>query len=108
MNTTRRWGIDVEFLVEIRVDWPPDGDAVTRDRLIAAERQRAHELTDLGRIKRLWRRPGAWANVGIWEAIDADELHEALVSLPFYPWLSIQVAPLAHHPDDPATAGNHS
>ena len=98
----------MEFLVEISVEWPPDGDPAVRDRLIAAEHEKARELVAAGRIKRLWRRPGAWANVGIWAAADATELHEALTSLPFYPWLRIQVTALALHPDDPAEVRRHS
>lgn len=96
----------MDFLVEITVEWPPDGDPVARDRLIAAEHERAQELAAAGQLKRLWRRPGAWANVGIWAASDATELHEALASLPFYPWLRIQVAPLARHPHDPGEGGD--
>lgn len=91
----------MEYLVEIRVQWPPEGDAAERDRLIRAEAIRASEFAEQGILIRLWRIPGAWANVGIWSAPDADALHEALVSLPFFPWLDIQIQPLATHPSDP-------
>jgi muconolactone D-isomerase len=91
----------MEFLVEIEVRWPADGDPARRAELATAEAERARELVACGRIRRLWRRPGRWANVGLWEARDATELHEALSSLPFYPWLDIQVFPLAEHPSDP-------
>ncbi len=98
----------MDFLVEITVTWPPDGDPAQRDRLVIAEGARARELAELGRIKRLWRRPGAWANIGIWSAADATELHDALASLPFYPWLQIEITPLADHPYDPARNGGSS
>ena len=91
----------MEFLVSIDVGWPPDGDADEKQRLIQAEGIRARELAEAGTIKRLWRIPGRWANVGLWEAPDATALHEALVSLPLYVWLDIEVQPLAHHPSDP-------
>jgi muconolactone D-isomerase len=91
----------MEFLVEIEVRWPADGDPQRKAALIAAEAQRAGELAASGRLRRLWRVPGRLANVGLWDAADASELHEALASLPFYPWLDIAVRPLAAHPSDP-------
>lgn len=92
----------MEFLVEIEVKWPPDGDPAQRAELIAAEGRRAAELAAAGTVRRLWRIPGRWANVGLWEAPDATALHDAIASLPFYPWLTATVRPLARHPSDPA------
>ena len=91
----------MEFLVEIEISWPPDGDGERRAALVAAEARRAIELASAGTIRRLWRIPGRWANVGLWEAPDATALHEAIASLPFYPWLKVVVRPLAAHPSDP-------
>lgn len=91
----------MEFLVEIEVLWPPDGDQGEKERLVAAEAQRARQLAADGVVLRLWRIPGRWANVGLWQAPDASALHDALSSLPLYPWLDVQVRPLARHPSDP-------
>lgn len=91
----------MEFLVHIEVRWPPDGDLEEHARLVAAERVRARELVAAGTIRRLWRIPGRRANWGLWAAADATELHAALSSLPFFPWLDIQVHSLATHPSDP-------
>lgn len=91
----------MEFLVEIEVTFPPDGDPRQKAELIAAEGKRARELAEAGIVRRLWRQPGRWANFGIWEAPDATALHEAISSLPFYPWLKVVVKPLAAHPSDP-------
>jgi len=91
----------MEFLVEIEVTFPPDGDPRQKAELIAAEGKRARELAVAGIVRRLWRQPGRWANFGIWEAPDATALHEAISSLPFYPWLKVVVKPLAAHPSDP-------
>lgn len=91
----------MEFLVQIEVHWPPDGDPDERARLVAAERTRGAELAAAGTIRRMWRIPGRWANWGIWFAADATDLHAALASLPFFPWLEITVHPLAGHPSDP-------
>ncbi len=91
----------MEYLVHIEVGWPADGDPAELDRLTAKERVRARELADAGIIRRLWRIPGRRANWGLWDAADATELHAAIASLPFYPWLSVDVQALAAHPDDP-------
>lgn len=95
----------MEFLVRIEVGWPADGDPVERARLSGLEHARAEELAAACVIRRLWRIPGQRANWGIWEAADATELHDLLSSLPFWPWLSITVHPLAAHPSDPAPPG---
>jgi muconolactone D-isomerase len=92
----------MEFLVHIEVRWPPDGDPDEFARLIEAERSRARELALAGTIKRLWRVPGRLANYGLWSADDATALHAAISSLPLFPWLDVEVSPLAHHPADPA------
>lgn len=93
--------MEMEFLVRIEVCYPADGDETRKRDLISAERERAAELVQEGTIVRLWRIPGRWANVGVWYAEDATELHEALASLPFAPWLDVTVEPLANHPSDP-------
>ncbi len=91
----------MEFLVEIEVLWPPDGDQADKERLVTAEARRARELAAEAVLLRLWRVPGRWANVGLWQAPDASALHDALSSLPLYPWLDVHVRPLARHPSDP-------
>ena len=90
----------MEFLVEIEVLWPPHGDQAEKARLMAAEAVR-RELAAEGALLRLWRVPGRWANIGLWRAGDATALHEALSSLPLFPWLDVRVRPLARHPSDP-------
>lgn len=92
-----------EYLVHIEVNWPPDGDEELKAKLVDAERARAQELIAEGIICRLWRVPGRWANWGVWRAASADELHQALSSLPFFPWLDVEVFPLAVHPSDPGS-----
>lgn len=95
----------MEFLVHIEVRYPADAPAGERDRLIEAETRRARELAKEGVLRRLWRIPGRWANWGLWVADDATALHAALSSLPFYPWLVIDVHPLGGHPSDPGPVG---
>jgi muconolactone D-isomerase len=95
----------MDFMVKIEVNLPPETDAARKAELLAAEAARARELAAKGTIYRLWRVPGRWANIGIWRAGDATELHEALSSLPLYPWLDITATPLADHPNDPGPGG---
>lgn len=97
----------MEFLVRIQVRWPPEGDESLKAELIEREAHRARELAAEGVIVRLWRSPGRWANVGIWKTEDATKLHEAISSLPFFPWLDVRVEPLACHPSDPARPSDH-
>lgn len=91
----------MDFLVKIDVGLPPDTEPARHDALVAAEGARARELAEEGVIYRLWRVPGRWSNVGIWRAADATRLHEAISSLPLYPWLKVDVTALARHPSDP-------
>ena len=88
----------MEFLVRIDLALPPDLATDARERLLEQERARGRELRAAGVIQRIWRVPGRNANVGIWQAPDATALHEAISSLPFFPWMDAHVTPLALHP----------
>ncbi|WP_169989034.1 muconolactone Delta-isomerase [Microbispora sp. H10836] len=90
----------MEFLVRFEANPPADMPAEERDRLRSQERQRAAELRAAGVLIRLWRVPGTRGVVGLWSAADATELHDALASLPMFPWISATVEPLATHPQE--------
>jgi muconolactone D-isomerase len=92
----------VEFLVNIEINWPPDADPDLREEIFARELARGRELAEAGIMKRLWRVPGRWANWGLWVAPDPTALHEALTSLPLWPWMDVTVHALATHVNDPA------
>jgi muconolactone D-isomerase len=51
-------------------------------------------------LKRLWRVPGRNATIGLYEAADPAQLHDALMSLPMAPWLDVHVEALATHPQE--------
>lgn len=87
----------MKFLVQILVDLPARLDTAERAELLEAEAARGRQLKDAGMIVDIWRVPGRLANVGIWSAADPTELHEALASLPVFPYTSIDVTPLARH-----------
>lgn len=86
-----------EFLVEIEIEVPASTPDDERAALVAAEGVRGRELRDAGAIVRVWRVPGRRANVGIWSAADASELHELIGSLPLFPWMDVRVRALADH-----------
>jgi muconolactone D-isomerase len=87
----------MEFLVQIQVTLPPGLSDAAREELMDREQARGRELKSEGVIRRMWRIPGRTANVGIWEAPDATALHEALSSLPMFPYIDARVTPLATH-----------
>ena len=88
----------MEFLVRIEVRLPAGLTDVERADLGARELARGNVLRDAGTIVRIWRVPGRYANVAVWKVDDATDLHELLTSLPLFPWLDIDVEPLALHP----------
>jgi muconolactone D-isomerase len=88
----------VRFLVQISVTLSPDMPAPQRSALLEREHRRGQELRNEGVIEEIWRIPGRLANVGIWQARSATELHDAIASLPVWPWTDVSVTPLADHP----------
>ena len=88
----------MEFLVTIDVETPVDLDPQHLARLQQAESVRADELVRQGVLRRIWRIPGRRSNISLYEAPDATALHDALSSLPLFPYLQIQVQALARHP----------
>ena len=88
----------MEFLVEVEIALPPDLEERRRSQLLAAELERGMELADAGTLRAIWRVPGRLANRAIWTAADATSLHDALVSLPLWPYMDVVVTPLARHP----------
>jgi muconolactone D-isomerase len=94
----------MEFLVDM-VTTVPGGttdDAVTEMR--AREAARASELAAQGSLLRLWRpplAPGEWRTWGLFSAQDAEQLEQALASMPLRAWRQDTVTPLSPHPNDP-------
>lgn len=94
----------MEFLVEVSQDIAPDEDPELMSAVKAQEYERASELVNAGVLKRVWRIPGRRALVCLYDVDGPDELHEALSSLPLFPWLDIEVTALAGHRLDPSNA----
>jgi len=99
----------VQFLVRAQITIPPDMPPDERERLVALEAGRGRELIAMGKLRRIWRVPGRWANVALYEAIDATDLHALVTSLPLWPWMDVSVESLATRPleaGDSASSGD--
>lgn len=95
----------MEFLVSVEVALPHTLDEPLRAALLAAEFERGKALAEAGVLRAIWRVPGRYANRAIWSATDATALHEALTSLPLWPYMDVVVTPLARHRVAPACKG---
>ena len=92
----------MEFLVNISFNWPHDISEEVRKDLREREIKMAGELAKKGHLVRMWRVVGRRENWGLWRARDATEMHAILSGLPIWPYMNIQVMPLAVHPVDPS------
>lgn len=86
------------FLVHMDVNIPHDMPTETADNIKQREKEYAAALQRDGRWKELWRVVGEYANYSVFDVADNDELHEILSNLPLFPYMTVRVTPLAHHP----------
>lgn len=93
------------MLYHVRMDVrvPHDVDPARFEALKAAEKARAEALQHEGKWRHLWRIAGAYANYSVFDVADHDELHAILSTLPLFPFMDIEVTPLARHPSAIAT-----
>lgn len=88
------------FHVKMNVALPPEMDPQVRADTIAREKEYSQGLQRAGKWPHIWRIVGEYANVSIFDVRDNDELHQLLSNLPLFPYMHIQVTPLAGHPSD--------
>lgn len=86
------------FAVRMTVNLPPDLDPEVRTSILAAEKEYAQELQKGGEWVHLWRCAGLYANLSIFDVADNDRLNEVLWGLPLFPYMDVEVTPLARHP----------
>ena len=93
------------MLYHVRMDVrvPHDVNPARFEALKAAEKARAEALQREGKWRHLWRIAGAYANYSVFDVADHDELHMILSTLPLFPFMDIEVTPLARHPSAIAT-----
>ncbi|GAA3356283.1 MULTISPECIES: muconolactone Delta-isomerase [Saccharopolyspora] len=87
----------MEFLVQVDVARVFELPAAEREDVITREKARGRELLADGVIRHFWTVVGKRANVGVWVADDAEQLHAILSALPIWPWADIEVTPLITH-----------
>jgi muconolactone D-isomerase len=80
------------------VQIPLDADTELTNRLKADEKAFSQKLQREGKWRHLWRVAGQYANYSVLDVESNDELHTLLSSLPLFPYMTIQVTPLAQHP----------
>ncbi|MBT4906136.1 MAG: muconolactone delta-isomerase [Rhodospirillaceae bacterium] len=86
------------FMVRIKVELPGEMDPAKVKALGDAEADRAIELIQAGRMRKVWRIVGERANFSIWEADSLEDFHADISSLPLHPWMSVDVTPMIEHP----------
>lgn len=88
------------FAAKMNVDIPVDMDPDLRADTLAREKAYSQELQRAGKWPHIWRIAGAYANLSIFDVDSVEELHELLWNLPLFPYMTIEVTPLAGHPSD--------
>lgn len=86
------------FMVRMDVNVPPDFDSETFEKLKQTEKARAEDLQRSGKWQHLWRIAGQYANISIFDVADTAELHDILINLPLFPFMSTEVTALCRHP----------
>ena len=86
------------FQVEMTVDIPLDFDKAEAERIKAVEKAYSHDLQRSGEWRHIWRIAGQYANLSIFDVASNERLHEILMGLPLYPFMTIKVTPLCRHP----------
>ncbi|MCG2622023.1 muconolactone Delta-isomerase [Arthrobacter sp. I2-34] len=88
------------YLVRMDVNLPADMPAEEAGRIKAVEKEYSQTLQRQGKWAGIWRVVGEYANYSIFDVDSNDELHEILSGLPLFPYMDIEVIPLAKHPSD--------
>lgn len=89
---------ELKFLLKIIVSLSPQMDPDERKAILSSEMDCAKEHTAAGRLIHIWRIAAQQGNWSVWEVADATALHAIVSQLPLFPWMKIDVHPLAEHP----------
>jgi len=88
----------VLFMVEMDVNIPLDFDPAEAARIKAEEKAYFQTLQQAGTWRHIWRKVGLYSNVSIFDIESNAALHDALMALPLYPFMTMKITPLARHP----------
>lgn len=86
------------FSVRMDVALPRDLDPAVRADTLAREKAYSQELQRSRKWVHIWRVVGAYSNISVFDVDSNEELHDILWNLPLFPFMSIDVTPLAPHP----------
>lgn len=90
----------MKYLVRMDVSIPRDMPEEERNDTVAREKAYSQQLQREGKWPEIWRVVGEYANYSIFDVESHDELHQLLQGLPLFPFMKIEVTPLAVHPSD--------
>lgn len=85
-------------LVRMDVRIPHDLSEEVAADIKAREKAYSQQLQKSGQWRHLWRVVGEYANYSVFDVASNDALHDLLSQLPLFPYMQIEVTPLAHHP----------
>lgn len=88
------------YAVRMDVAIPAHVDPAVAAETIAREKAYSQELQRGGEWPHIWRIAGQYSNISIFDVADNERLHEVLWALPLFPWMSVEITPLATHPSD--------
>jgi len=85
-------------LYAVRMDVDLPADLPGREDLLDREKAYSQDLQRSGTWVHLWRVAGQYSNLSVFDVPDNGALHDVLWNLPLFPYMSIEVTPLALHP----------
>ncbi|MBA8824867.1 muconolactone D-isomerase [Saccharopolyspora lacisalsi] len=88
------------FAVTMDVHLPPDMDPDVKADILAREKAYSQQLQKSGVWPHIWRCAGRYSNLSVLDVKDNQQLHDVLSQLPLFPYMTIDVTPLATHPSD--------
>lgn len=88
------------YAVRMDVALPHRMDSDVRTDTLAREKAYSQDLQRAGEWVSIWRCVGQYSNLSIFDVADNERLHEILWNLPLFPYMTIDVTPLAQHPSD--------
>lgn len=86
------------YLVHMEVNIPSSVSEQEATKIKSLEKEYSQNLQKSGKWPHLWRVVGEYANYSIFDVEGNDDLHTILSGLPLFPFMKIQVTPLAKHP----------
>lgn len=86
------------YHVRMDVQPPQGGDSAEFERLKTEEKAFSQDLQRQGKWVHLWRIAGQYSNISIFDVESHDTLHALLSGLPLFPFMKVEVMPLARHP----------